>query len=137
MPSNFEEVRLFDSDPASYLPHANPFLFIDRVLSLDRGCRAEGLKVVTHDPAGYSPVFLVESIAQLAGIAVAGQKNEGGFLASVDHAEFTGAVREGDRIVISIRVVKSFGRLHLCEGEAMVDGKRIAAAKLTLGIGSL
>jgi 3-hydroxyacyl-[acyl-carrier-protein] dehydratase len=137
MRSIFEEARLFDSNPSAYLPHANPFLFIDRVLSLDSGSSAEGLKVVTHDPAGYPQVFLIESMAQLAGIAAAREEGKGGFLASVDHAEFSGEVREGDRIIISVRIVKSFGRLHLCEGEAMVDGKRVASASLTLGVGKL
>ncbi len=131
------EVRLFETNPAAYLPHTNPFLFIDRVLSLDSGSRAEGVKVVTHEPTGYSPVFLIESMAQLAGIAVAREKGEGGFLASVDHAEFSGGVNAGDRIIVSVRIVKSFGRLHLCEGEANVDGRRVASARLTLGVGSL
>ncbi len=137
MRSNLQEARLFNSNPASYLPHTNPFLFLDRVLSLESGSGAEGLKVVTHDPAGYPPVFLIESMAQLAGVAAARQEGEGGFLASVDHAEFSGTVREGDRIVISVRIIKSFGRLHLCEGEATVEGKRVASAALTLGVGKI
>ncbi len=82
-------------------------------------------------------MFLIESMAQLAGIAVAREKGEGGFLASVDHAEFFGGVNAGDRIIVSVRIVKSFGRLHLCEGEANVDGRRVASARLTLGVGSL
>jgi 3-hydroxyacyl-[acyl-carrier-protein] dehydratase len=129
------EVPLFNSDPTAYLPHANPFLFIDRVLSLERGICATGLKVATHEPAGYPFVFLIESIAQLAGIVAAKEKGEGGFLASVDHAEFSGVIQAGDRIVITVRIVKSFGRLHLCEGEAVVEDKRVASAKLTLGVG--
>ncbi|HET6419934.1 MAG TPA: hydroxymyristoyl-ACP dehydratase [Geobacteraceae bacterium] len=137
MRSIFEEARLFDSNPRTYLPHTNPFLYIDRILSLESGSGAEGLKVVTHDPAGYPPVFLIESMAQLAGIAAAREEGEGGFLASIDHAEFSGGVCEGDRIIVSIRIVKSFGRLHLCEGEAVVEGKQVASAKLTLGVGKL
>jgi 3-hydroxyacyl-[acyl-carrier-protein] dehydratase len=129
------EAPLFSSDPTAYLPHANPFLFIDRVLSLERGVCATGLKVVTHEPTGYPIVFLVESIAQLAGIVAAKEEGEGGFLASIDHAEFSGMIRPGDRIVVTVRIVKSFGRLHLCEGEAIVEDKRVASAKLTLGVG--
>jgi 3-hydroxyacyl-[acyl-carrier-protein] dehydratase len=82
-------------------------------------------------------VFLIESIAQLAGIAAAREQGEGGFIAGVDHAEFSGAISAGDRIIINVRIVKTFGRLHLCEGEATVDGKRIASAVLTLGIGRI
>jgi 3-hydroxyacyl-[acyl-carrier-protein] dehydratase len=82
-------------------------------------------------------VFLIESIAQLAGIAVAREQGEGGFLAGIDHADFSGEISAGDRITINVRIVKSFGRLHLCEGEAIVDGKRVASASLTLGIGGI
>ena len=133
----FAEASLFKSNSSAYLPHGNSFLFLDRILSLERGSRAEGLKLVTHDSAGYSPLFLIESIAQLAGVAVAQEEGESGFLASVDHAEFSGKVREGDRIIVSVRIIKSFGRLHLCEGEASVDGKLVALAALTLGVGKI
>ncbi len=130
-------MHLFSPDPAAYLPHANPFLFIDRVLALEKGVSATGVKAITHDPAGYPFVLLIESIAQLAGIAVARQQGEGGFLAGVDRAEFPGMVSAGDRVMINVRIVKSFGRLHLCEGEATVDGERVASVSLTLGIGQL
>ncbi len=82
-------------------------------------------------------VFLVESIAQMAGIAAAQEEGEGGFLASVEHAEFTGNVHPGDRIIITARIVKSFGRLHLCEGEATVEDRRVAFATMTLGVGRI
>ena len=130
------EAPLFNSDPTAYLPHGNSFLFVDRVLSLERGIRASGLKLVTHDPAGYPFVFLLESIAQLAGIAVSGKKEEGGFLAAVDHAEFPGSVCPGDWLSITVNIVKSFGRLHLCEGEVTMGGRRVASAVLTLGVGT-
>lgn len=131
------EVRLFNPDPAAYLPHANPFLFIDRVLALEKGVSATGVKAVTHDPAGYPLMLLIESIAQLAGIAVAREKDEGGFIAGIDRAEFSGRISAGDRVMITVRVIKSFGRLHLCEGEATVEGERVASAALTLGIGRI
>jgi len=131
------EAHLFNSNPTAYLPHTNPFLYVDEILSLEQGICATGLKVVTHDQAGYPGVLLLESIAQLAGIAAAQEKEEGGFLAKVDHAEFAAWLHAGDRIIITARIVKSFGRLYLCEGEAMVEGNKVASATLTLGVGKL
>ncbi len=131
------EAPLFNIDPTAYLPHLNPFLFVDRIIALESGSRASGLKTVTNDPAGFPVFFLLEAIAQVAGIAAAQQEGEGGFLAAVEHAEFCGMVSAGDSIVVTARIIKSFGNLHLCEGEATVDGKRVAAATLTLGIGKL
>ena len=135
MESIFQPEALVHSDPSEYLPHRNPFLFIDRVTSRDPGSGATGIKCVTYEPGGFPQVFLLEAMAQLGGIAAATQKGEGGFLASIDHAEFRREVRAGDRLIVSVRIVKSFGRLFLVEGEASVEGEQVATARLTLGVG--
>ncbi len=127
----------FSSSPTDYLPHRSPFLLIDRVTSRDPGVAATGIKVIPCD-AGSFPVFLlVESIAQLGGMAAATGEGEGGFLAAIDHAGFFREVRPGDCVVIKVSIPKSFGRLFLLEGEASVDGKKVAEARLTLGIGPI
>lgn len=129
--------NLSSPDPSVYLPHRNPFLFLDRVLTREPGMAASGIKCVTSEPGGYSQVFLLESMAQLGGIAAATREGEGGFLAAVDRAEFFRLVEPGDRILVTVRIVKSFGRLFLMEGEASVEGERVASAALTLGVGML
>lgn len=123
--------------PTAYLPHRNPFLFLDRVISRDHGVSATGIKCVTYEPCGFPEVFLLESMAQLGGIAAATREGAGGFLASVDRAQFFREILPGDRILVRARIVKSFGRLFLVEGEASVDGEQVASAALTLGIGMI
>lgn len=123
--------------PAAYLPHRSPFLFLDRVVSREPGVSACGIKCVTHEQGRYPEVFLLESMAQLGGIASATREGEGGFLAAVDRAEFFREILPGDRIHVRVRIVKSFGRLFLMEGDASVDGERVASAALTLGIGMI
>jgi 3-hydroxyacyl-[acyl-carrier-protein] dehydratase len=76
-------------------------------------------------------------MAQLAGVAVGSQEGKEGFLAAIDHAEFSGVPLPGDALLVSVRVVKSFGRLHLVAGEVAVGGRILAAATLTLGIGTV
>lgn len=125
------------SEPTAYLPHSNPFLFIDRVLSREPGVAAVGVTCVTTEAGDYPQFLLLESMAQLGGIAAATSEGEGGFLAAVDRAEFLRRVGPGDRILVTVRIVKSFGRLFLMEGEASVEGERVASASLTLGIGML
>jgi 3-hydroxyacyl-[acyl-carrier-protein] dehydratase len=137
MESILPERSPFSSDPTAYLPHRSPFLMIDRILSRDPGQGASGIHCVTHDPVGYPEVFLLESMAQLGGIAASQQEGEGGFLAAIDCARFHRRVRAGDLIVITVRIVKSFGRLYLLEGEAHVDDELVATASLTLGIGKV
>lgn len=129
--------QVVSSDPCDYLPHRIPFIFIDRVTSREPGIGATGIKCVTNEPGGFSQVFLLESMAQLGGIAAATEKGEGGFLASIDHAEFSREIQAGDCLLVSARIVKSFGRLFLMEGEAFVEGEKIAMAQLTLGVGKV
>lgn len=137
MESILPERNPSNSDPTAYLPHRSPFLLIDRVLYRDPGHGASGITCVTHEPAGYPEVFLLESMAQLGGIAAADREGEGGFLAAIDRARFHRRVRAGDVVFITVRIVKSFGRLYLLEGEARVDNEVVATAALTLGIGMI
>lgn len=137
MESTFQPDAKSASDPTAYLPHRHPFLFIDRVTSREPGAGASGIKCVTSEPGGYPLVLLLESMAQLGGIAAATREGEGGFLASIDHAEFHREVHAGDRIDITVRIVKSFGRLFLLECEARVGEELLATACLTLGVGML
>ncbi len=132
-----KEGILFNLDPAAYLPHRNPFLFIDRLLALEPGVSATGLKRISHDPAGFPPFFMIEAMAQLAGIAAAGESDEGGFLAAIDKAEISNSMNAGDTLQITARILKVFGRLYQVEGEVQVAGRTVATATMTLGIGKL
>jgi 3-hydroxyacyl-[acyl-carrier-protein] dehydratase len=134
MPSICGEAILFDPDPSAHLPHRPPFLFLDRVLKLEPGVAATGEVAVT---AGgyYPPLLLVESMAQLGGIAAGQRKGEGGSLAALGGVELPASIGSGSRFLVDCRVVKNFGRLILVEGEVREDGKLIAKATLTLAIG--
>lgn len=131
------EVPLFNPDPAAYLPHRFPFLMIDRLLELEPGVSARAERRVTSAHAGFAQVYLVECIAQLAGIVAVQEEGEGGFLASIDQAEFDGLIQAGDTLAVSARILKSFGRLVLIEGEVTREGAILLRARLTLGIGRL
>lgn len=96
------------------------------------------MKQVTGEPVAYYPPFLlIESMAQLAGIAVAEREGEGGFLAAIAKGEFFAGVAAGDTLQIAVRVAASFGRLYLVEGEVSTAGGRVAAATFTIGIGNI
>jgi 3-hydroxyacyl-[acyl-carrier-protein] dehydratase len=77
----------------------------------------------------------VESIAQLGGIAAGREEGGGGILAAIDRAEFHGSAVAGDELTISVRIVKSFGQLHLVEGEVLKDGVPVASAAVVLKVG--
>ncbi len=137
MPSRSPEAPLVNPDPAALLPHRYPFLMLDTILSREPGVAASAATRITSDSAPFPRVLMVEAMAQLAGVASGCGEGEGGFLATIDHAEFHGDPLPGDTLLIAVRVVKGFGRLFLLEGEVTVGQRRLAAATLTLGIGAM
>jgi len=80
---------------------------------------------------------MVEGLAQLAGVVTVQEEGEGGFLAAIDHAEFLTPYRSGETLCFAVRVIKSFGRLFLMEGEVTSGETTLARATLTLGVGKL
>lgn len=137
MPLTLPEAPLVNPDPTAYLPHRHPFLFLDRILSREAGVSASAVKTVCQDEGPFPQVLLVEAMAQLAGVAAAQQEGEGGFLAAIEHAEFSGSASPGDTLLIAVRITKSFGRLHLVEGTVAAGDLTLATATLTLGVGRL
>jgi len=136
LPYVLAEAHLFNPDPAAYLPHRYPFLALDRVLELDPGNHAVAITNVSADYE-FSQIMLVECIAQLAGILTIKEQGEGGFLAAIDRADFSGVAGPGDRLTVSARVVKAFGRLFMVEGEVLCENACLLSVQLTLGVGRL
>ncbi|MBI1921155.1 MAG: hydroxymyristoyl-ACP dehydratase [Geobacter sp.] len=128
---------MFSTDPAAYLPHRYPFLFLDRIVCREQGCKAEAVALVSAGVSFFPPMILLEAMAQLAGVAAAEREGEGGFLAAVEHAEITAPPQPGDRLQVSVSIIKSFGRLHLVEGVVRRGDTLLATAKLTLGVGEI
>lgn len=137
MPSVSPEAHLTSLDPAQYLPHRYPFLLLDRITELQPGVRGVAQSAVTAN-RGFPQMLLVESVAQLAGCVVAQQEGESGFLASIDHAEFSSRpLIPGDTLTITAQVVKSFGRLFMIAGNVSSGSEELLSVQLTLGVGKI
>jgi len=136
MPFASEEEPLFNPDPAHYLPHRYPFLFLDRIIELEQGVRGVARKGVGAT-RGFPQILMIECVAQLAGIVVAQEEGEGGFMASIDHAEFSGPPDVGAILTVSAMVIKSFGRLFMIEGNVSSGEDQHLSVQLTLGVGKL
>ena len=130
------EAILFNPDPAAYLPHRYPFQLLDRIIELEQGSRALAMVAVTATRV-FPQILMIESVAQLAGIVVAQMEDEGGFIASIDHAVFSGPAAVGDFLTVSARVVKAFGRLFMIEGTVASGAAQLLSVQLTLGVGKL
>ncbi len=130
------------------LPHRYPFLLIDRVLEVEPGKRAVGLKNVTYNEPffqGHFPgypvmpgVLIVEAMAQVTGVALLSQeeyKGRLGFFAGIDGVRFREQVRPGDCLRIEVELLRVRGQMAKARGAATVEGKVAAEGEVLLAIG--
>jgi 3-hydroxyacyl-[acyl-carrier-protein] dehydratase len=129
------------------IPHRHPFLLVDRILELEAGVRAVGLKNVTmNEPffAGHFPQFpvmpgvlIIEALAQVGAVALLSvEENKGkiGFFAGIDGARFRGMVTPGDTIRLEVNITRMKGSIGKGTGVASVDGKTVAEAELMFAL---
>lgn len=122
------------------LPHAAPFLLLDRVLELNGSSGAFSKLVTAADPCvaadGTLPAaFVLESIAQAAGALLAeleGRAPAPGYLAAVDGFRLQAPVRVGDAMRIEVRLLRHVAQASMVRGRVLVDGMLRAEGRVTL-----
>jgi beta-hydroxyacyl-ACP dehydratase FabZ len=128
----------------SYLPHRYPFLLVDRVLELEPGKRLVALKNVTiNEPffIGHFPgapvmpgVLIVEAMAQAGAVLmlrdIPNRETKLIYFTGIDKARFRQAVTPGDRLVLTVEVLKQRARSCKMRARAEVDGKLAAEAEI-------
>ncbi|HTW46205.1 MAG TPA: 3-hydroxyacyl-ACP dehydratase FabZ [Acidobacteriaceae bacterium] len=124
-------------DIMAILPHRYPFLFIDRLMEIERKKRIVAIKNVTiNEPffAGHFPnfpimpgVLIVEAIAQSGGALllteIPDRDDKLMVFTSIDRAKFRRPVVPGDQLRIEVNVINWRPRAVRMEGKATVDGK--------------
>jgi len=140
--------QIFDSMwIQSILPHRYPFLFVDRVLEIEKEKRIVAIKNVTIDEAffaGHFPghpvmpgVLIIEGLAQTAGILMMSDRQDRDdqllYFMGIDKARFRRPVVPGDQIRYEIEVLRLRKSFCKVQGRALVDGKVAAEATLFSG----
>ena len=129
-------------DIKSLLPHREPFLFVDEILSADEK-GSVCIKRFTGDEfffQGHFPqypvvpgVLLVETMAQAGGAALSFQKvfSEDSlfFLATVDKVKFRNQVRPGDTLRLEIENLRVSATMIKQRGKAYVGDILAAEAE--------
>jgi UDP-3-O-[3-hydroxymyristoyl] N-acetylglucosamine deacetylase/3-hydroxyacyl-[acyl-carrier-protein] dehydratase len=123
------------------IPHREPFLFVDRVIFLEKGKRAIGVKNVTINDyffRGHFPgrpvmpgVIIVEAMAQVGGVMMlASEENKGklAFFLSINNVKFRKPVVPGDQLILEVEAIKVKSKTGQVRGRALVDGKVVAEA---------
>lgn len=130
------------------IPHRYPFLLIDRVIELQEGVKAVGIKNVSvNEPffQGHFPqqpvmpgVLQVEALAQLGAVALLSKeefKGKTAYFAGIDKVKFRQKVVPGDTLRLEVEIVKMRRNMGIGKAVATVDGKKVCEGELMFAIG--
>jgi 3-hydroxyacyl-[acyl-carrier-protein] dehydratase len=139
---NFEEVR-------ELVPQKYPFLFIDKVVELQKESRIVCLKNISgNEPffAGHFPdfaimpgVLIVEALAQASIILFkksfdTEQNKDKVFLLASANVRFSKPVFPGDQLILEVDIEKVISSAAIVKGVAKVGDKVVAKATLSFGV---
>ena len=129
------------------LPHRYPFLLVDRILALEPGKRAVGLKNITFNEPffqGHFPqraimpgVMIIEVMAQIGGVMILSVEEHQGKLAyigTVDGAKFRKPVVPGDTLEVEVELLRLRGNAGKVKCIARVGGEEVAEAEIMFAL---
>ena len=125
------------------IPHRYPFLLVDRILEIEQGKRAVGIKNLTMNELffqGHFPqvpimpgVLMIEAMAQVGGVLLRQtqrHKNQLGLFMAVNNTKFRRTARPGDQLVMEVEVVRDRASTASIRGSGRVDGQVVVEADM-------
>jgi len=131
----------------TYIPHREPFLFVDKVLEFEPYRRILAVKTFPAEEEffkGHFPghpvvpgVILTEALAQAAAVLIAASlvkdenadNPEGCYLMGLDSVKFRKVVNPEDQIQLHAEVVKLRSKIVTFKASAFVDDSKAAEAE--------
>jgi 3-hydroxyacyl-[acyl-carrier-protein] dehydratase len=132
------------------LPHAYPFLLVDRIVEIEPEKRIVGIKNVTYNEPffpGHFPgrpimpgVLIVEALAQTAGVLAfksmpGEEQGKPVYFLGIDNVRFRKPVTPGDQLRLEVEITKHRQAIWGFKGKALVEGKLVAEAELLAMMG--
>lgn len=137
---NIEEIQ-------SILPHRYPFLLVDRIIELEPGRRAVGIKNVTINEAffqGHFPghsvmpgVLVLEAMAQVGGVlllSMSGNEGKLAYFGGMDKVRFRKPVVPGDVLVSEVELLKNRGSVGRVKVTGRVDQQIVAEGEFIFAL---
>lgn len=131
----------------SIIPHRYPFLLVDRIVEIEYGARAVGIKHVTiNEPffQGHFPdypvmpgVLIVEALAQVGAVAILGMdefKGKMPFFAGIDGVRFKRQVKPGDTLRLDVALGRMRRGVGIGTATATVDGELAVRGELMFAV---
>jgi 3-hydroxyacyl-[acyl-carrier-protein] dehydratase len=129
-------------DPVALgLPHREPFVFVDAIVSIEPAKRVVGEKTFSaNDPIfrGHFPgdpivpgVLLTEALAQASGV-LAGQSGRALRLAAIKSMKFPGAAKPDEKITLVAEKSGTVGGLWQFQVAARVEDRVVAEGAIVL-----
>lgn len=131
------------------LPHRYPFLLVDKILEVEEGTRAVGIKNVTANEEffnGHFPdypvmpgVLIIEALAQVGAVSILIKEENRGRLAlfaGIDNCRIKRQVRPGDQLRLEVEMTRMRGSFGKGKGIATVDGEIAVETELMFALGA-
>lgn len=125
------------------IPHRYPFLMVDRIIELEEGKRAVGIKnVSSNEPffQGHFPghpimpgVLIMEALAQVGAVVILKMPEYAGYLAlfaGLDDVKFKRQVIPGDQLRLEVELIKFRKTFGVAQGKAYVGEALVAEGTL-------
>lgn len=138
---------LDNCDIQNIIPHRYPFLLVDRIIEIEYGKKAVGIKNVTaNEPffQGHFPgnpimpgVLIVEAMAQVGAVSILGMEEHKGKLAvftGIDGMRFKKQVTPGDTLRMEVEMIAMKRGIGKAKAEAYVGEQLVAAGQLMFAI---
>ena len=138
---------LSNKDIQKILPHRYPFLLIDKIIEIEYGKRAVGIKNVTaNEPyfQGHFPgspimpgVLIVEAMAQVGAVSILGMEENKGKLAvftRIDKMRFRKQVVPGDTLHMEVEMIAMKRGIGKAKAKACVGEDVAASGELMFAI---
>lgn len=131
------------------IPHRFPFLLVDRIIELEKGKRAVGIKNITvndffsqqqyfNSEYLLSGALQVEAMAQVAGVIIMETTEEHKGIpvfAAIEKVRFRKAARPGDQLRIEVELLKLKAKVSKFQAKALINNEITSEAVFTCMIG--